>query len=273
MSRHVAVGFSGSRGAIQIGGRKRARSRQVGGNTATNLLLAIRLAYNVGKKVGDAYKYGKQVATEVDKTLFGEDATKYSNMLPASDATARPLFVGERHTLLKLPNGRPGRSNYMGPGTQVVKRVRRGDTGRTPADNVAKRHDIDYALARDNADVRLADNRMINSLQRIREQGLDSSFNTLQGLSLIGSKTKLEDAGLLSRRAFSGALPKKLEAEERKLLETEKKKLEQQGYGKATKRLPPGLKLKRKLLAQQHSKNKSDKLSEAVREIMKELKL
>ena len=75
--------------------------------------------------------------------------------------------------ILQLKNGKNGVANYMGPGTEVVKRLKRGDPGRTPADMVAKRHDIDYTLAsgsRDEASqlkqIRTADNRMINSLKK-----------------------------------------------------------------------------------------------------------
>ena len=69
------------------------------------------------------------------------------NMIPSSDDTARPIYPGEHHAILELPNGKNGIANYMGPGTQVVKRLIREDQGRTESDNVAKRHDIDYELA------------------------------------------------------------------------------------------------------------------------------
>ena len=69
------------------------------------------------------------------------------NAIPHSDSNARAGYPGENHAILKLPNGMPGIANFMGPGTQVVKRLQRGDPPRTASDKTAMRHDIDYGLA------------------------------------------------------------------------------------------------------------------------------
>lgn len=55
---------------------------------------------NIGEKASDLY------ASDIGKTV--------QNLLPSSDATARPGFAGERHAILKLANGKNGVANFMG---------------------------------------------------------------------------------------------------------------------------------------------------------------
>jgi hypothetical protein len=123
-----------------------------------------------GMGFGDMLRKLMKNSPDVSSAYSSNLGTDLKNLIPSSDATARPSFPGEKHTILKLPNGRTGIANYMGPGTNVIERLKRGDKGRTPADTVAKRHDIDYTLASGKATkeeqlkaVRNADNRMINS--------------------------------------------------------------------------------------------------------------
>lgn len=52
---------------------------------------------------------GAGVASTVNRI-----ANKVINMLPSSDANARPGFPNERHAILKLPNGKPGVGNFIG---------------------------------------------------------------------------------------------------------------------------------------------------------------
>jgi len=136
------------------------------------------------------------------------------------------------------------------PGTEVEKRIRRGDPGRTPADTVARMHDIQYGLAQNAPNkkeqarlVRQADNRMINSLKSIQRgaHGGDAFRNIQAGLRGIQAKTIGEDLGLLDKQKFSGPL-KKLPTRDTVLLANEEKKMEQMGYGL------PGDELKMKLL-------------------------
>ena len=152
-----------------------------------------------------------------------ELGNKIRNAIPASDDTARPAYVGENHAILRLENGKHGIGNYMGNGTRVVERLRRGDPPRTQADKVAMRHDIDYTLAATQPTrelqmelIRDADNRMIKKLGEIK----DSKQNIALG-KLIAVKTKAEDMGLLDRGRFAGQL-KQLSPEDRNLLESAK---------------------------------------------------
>lgn len=171
--------------------------------------------------------------------IFNQVYSKSINLLPSSDDTARPSFPGERHAILQLPNGLPGVANFVGPGTQVIKRLERGDQGRTPTDMVAKRHDIDFTLAQSAPDkktqlelTRKADQRMISSLKKIQKgaHGGDRIINVQPALRGIQSKIALEDAGLMDKSKFAGDL-KTFSASDKQLLEKNRDLLEQQGYG------------------------------------------
>ncbi len=69
-----------------------------------------RSIYNKGKKL-----FGKT------SDLYGSEIGKtVQNLLPSSDENARPGYPGEKHAILKLPNGKFGVANYMGqPWAQV----------------------------------------------------------------------------------------------------------------------------------------------------------
>jgi hypothetical protein len=192
-------------------------------------------------------------ASKASDLYSGELGTALRNLVPSSDENARPGYPGEKHAILELPNGKNGVANYMGPGTNVVARLKRGDPGRTLSDKVAKRHDIDYALSKKEKTkeaqlqkVREADLRMIKSLQKIREDGSDSNRNVQLGMRLMQAKTIGEELGVLSKSKFAGdigTIPKN----ELILLEKERNKLQQSGYGDNGKLLP-GQKLKLSLL-------------------------
>jgi hypothetical protein len=200
-------------------------------------------------------KIPKYVSNASD--LYSSDVgTAIRNLIPSSDENARPGFAGEKHAILQLPNGKNGVANYMGPGTNIIARLKRGDhgdPGRTKSDMASKRHDIDYALSKNEKTkdaqlqkVREADNRMIKSLQKIRENRSDSNRNIQLGMRLIQAKTIGEDLGMLSKSKFVGdigTVPK----DDLVLLEKERNKLQQSGYGDNGKLLP-GQKLKMALL-------------------------
>ena len=232
----------------------------------TGIVEDIRDLYKVeGSGIVDTIRDIYNVGKEVPNVLFGDVGTKLSNMVPDSDENARPLFEGEQHTLLKLKNGRYGRASFMGPKTQVIKRLQRGDPPRTVADKTAKRHDIDYSLALNNTDVRKADERMIRSLKKAEKDRTDSRFNTKQGLALIGSKIRLEDTGLLNKGSFAD-INEKHTPEEIELLESEKEKLEMEGFGR---KLPAGLRLRRKLMKSYNKKDEN--VQKAIKKIIEQI--
>lgn len=53
---------------------------------------------------------------------------------------------------------------YMGPGTKLEKRLKRGDPGINRLDRISKTHDIDYSKAKSLKDKHKADRKMIRSI-------------------------------------------------------------------------------------------------------------
>ena len=192
-----------------------------------------------GEMAGDVY------ASDMGKAL--------QNIIPSSDATARHGYGGEKHAILQLPNGKYGVANYMGPGTQVIKRLKRGDPPRTLSDKTAMRHDIDYALAAGAKDketqnkmIRAADKRMVNTLDKIAKKKGDAQKNIFQGRRLIQGKMAAEDLGLMKKGSFGGDLDK-ISPADMAVLKSNKMKLGQEGFGYEEL---PAQQLKLKLLKQ-----------------------
>ena len=141
------------------------------------------------------------------------------------------LFEGETHGIVWVPGSGPERTNFMGPGTNIIERLRRGDKGKTPIDEISKLHDIEYTLAsglakdeKEHAQMgRAADERMMYAGWTAFVNGRESLFNTVQGAGLIKAKTLLEDWGILSRTKFLSprTFKYKLESEHRDATEYE----------------------------------------------------
>lgn len=112
----------------------------------------------------------------------------------------RSEFPGENHGILKDNAGGLSRAQYLGPGTNLIPRLKRGDTGKTAVDATAKIHDIRYALATNPEMVRAADNEMIEAINRIEKKGLDKTMNISQA-KLIKIKKWLD--GTFHRTSFS----------------------------------------------------------------------
>ncbi len=100
----------------------------------------------------------------------------------------------------------------MGPGTDVIERLKRGDQGKTFMDNAAQLHDIEYMLASGESTTaeeamargRKADIRMVQYGKRARKKQKDHWFNITQGAGLIQAKMFLEDWGVIRRDRFIG---------------------------------------------------------------------
>lgn len=176
--------------------------------------------------------------------------TTLKNIISPSDANARPGFVGEKHQILKLPNGKLGIANYSGPGTSIIKRIRRADPPRTKTDKTAQAHDLRYSLFDSDKSMRNADVKMVNKLKSIERKGSDSRLNTVPARLAITSKMKLEDMGLLSRDAFKNL--KKINPDDRRVLLDKLNELEQEGYGQSRQSNhmdnKPASKLRRKVM-------------------------
>jgi len=199
-----------------------------------------------------AYDTGNSVLDQLKKasTFYGsKEATLIKNMLPSSSDTARTQYVGEKHAVLQLPDGKFGIANYMGPGTNLITRLKNKDPPRTESDRVAMRHDIDFALAKTLPSqeeqfraVRQADKRMVDRLNTVN----DSLFNKTLAQKAIQGKMLGEDLGLLKKDAFTGKLGS-ISRDDKELLLSNKEKLEQQGYG-------VGKKLKEQLIRKENRK-------------------
>ena len=55
----------------------------------------------------------------------------------------------------------PPGCQYLGPGTKLEKRLKRGDPGKNRLDRIVKQHDIDYSKAKNIIGVWKADERMV----------------------------------------------------------------------------------------------------------------
>jgi hypothetical protein len=122
---------------------------------------------------------------------------------------AQPMFEGENHGVVWVPGSGFERTNYMGPGTNIMERIKRGDQGKTPIDQISKLHDIDYSLAgmaksdkEQEILARKADERMISSGWKAYREGKENLFNLTEGAGLIKAKNILEDWGILNPRKF-----------------------------------------------------------------------
>tara|TARA_R110000772_G_scaffold106125_1_gene207951 strand:+ start:1569 stop:2588 length:1020 start_codon:yes stop_codon:yes gene_type:complete len=159
------------------------------------------------------------------------------NMIPSSDSNSTESFPGERHSILKLSNGLPAMASFQGPGTQVLKRLARGDKPRTVSDQISKLHDVNYMLAKDKTDIRKADDRMIKALNQASKDKTDSRINIAQG-KLIKLKTYAEDFGAIQKGAFGGNFDNDYSQADLDLLEKAREEQEMKGYGKKTKGHP-----------------------------------
>lgn len=128
-------------------------------------------------------------------------------------------------------NGKPRVASYVGPGTQIVKRLKRNDKPISETDAVAQLHDINYALAQNLDDVRNADIRMIEKLKQIEKNKGDSKVNILIGKKGIETKVYLENKGLLDKNKFFDNNYGSLSEEDKQLLENKRNELIQKGYG------------------------------------------
>lgn len=141
-------------------------------------------------------------------------------------------FPGERHALLINEEGKTDTANFLGPGTNLDKRLQRGDKGLTPFDDQGGLvHDIAYATAQNVKDVRKADNVFVNTGNSLLRRGKDRPFNILPSVTAIKAKVRAEDFGVLPRDKFAPGLPKKPTAAQKKLYKDALKGVEMRGLG------------------------------------------
>jgi hypothetical protein len=197
----------------------------------------------------------------VDKVVKG--INYISNKFPSSDKNATKIEENEEHGLLILPNGKLGRANYMGPGTNLLKRLKRGDKPRTAMDELSRAHDIRYDLAKNHDDIAKADKIFIKGAKKIRKEKKDSVFNTYEGQLPIQAKYYAEKKGLIKHKFKQ---PSTLTKEDEALMRATLKDAISKGYGAGEK-----ISLNKKDLLREHTKlinilksgNKEKQLKEA----------
>lgn len=141
---------------------------------------------------------------------------------------ARPGFPGEKHPPLRTTKGLT-KGNFLGPGTDILARLARGDMPINFSDTVAKAHDLRYSLAENKNDIRRADLQMISKMKEGRKKKQDFRFNLILGQKGIEAKVGLEKLGLPATAftSFGGQKdPKKIA-----ILRSNLKALELRGFG------------------------------------------
>lgn len=159
---------------------------------------------------------------------------KLSNLI--LDTSQNQLFPGEKHQIIYNDKTKTYMGAvYSGPGTHLTERLKRGDKPLSYVDSVAELHDINYGLAKTNDDIRNADNRMVASLTKAKNQKLDSDFNINQAM-LIKAKILLEDKLGVPKEFFTKYGIDSLTPDEIKLYQQKQSELQAQGFGRRRKR-------------------------------------
>ena len=146
------------------------------------------------------------------------------------NTTLNKALPGEKHQVILTASGLYSPAVYSGPGTNLETRIRRGDKPLSYVDKTAQAHDLRYALARTDQDVRDADNKMVAQLAKATTMKLDSQFNIKQA-SLIKAKILLEDHWGVKKTFFTTYGREGTPANDIQIYESTLKTLEQQGFG------------------------------------------
>lgn len=212
------------------------------------------------KKLNDLYKnldlcdYGKQYLRELTEKYYFKFFKRHKNRNPLNleelsggcmckyidfsnveggRMTDTEITKGENHAYLRKKGSLlPVRANFMGPNTNLIERIKRGDKPVSMSDKTAFAHDILYTLAENLDDIREADNIMNRDLTYIARNNLDDNFNILMG-KMIKSKMFFENMGILDRKKFAGDLKGKkgLSKIDRYLLNKKLRELQSEGIG------------------------------------------
>ena len=142
-------------------------------------------------------------------------------------------FPDERHTPLYTDKGFK-LAEFAGPKTHVKYRLINKIEPINYTDKTAEAHDLRFLLSENIDDVRYADNKMIQSLEKGEEEGLDYAVNLKTVKLIMKSKRGLEDYGVWDKGSFSSMEGKKLNQEDRNLFRNKLNELEIQGFGLKT---------------------------------------
>ena len=156
--------------------------------------------------------------------------------------SSRMVGLGERHAYIYTGSNASNilgleRASFMGPGTNLTKRLKQNSQPKTYSDKVSQAHDIRYGLSKDIKDIRTADKKFLKNLDKAKNEKLDYKFNIYQGDIGIKSKIFLEDKVGVKPEFFTDFGINNLTKEEINLYTNKLKELEMEGFGKRKMKL------------------------------------
>lgn len=150
-----------------------------------------------GKGILDKVKELGNKAVDLATSRTGTLARNMLNKNPKS----RPLYPGEKHAVELSGEYKGSSYNYMGPGTQLAKRLARGDPPINEADAIAKTHDIAYSKLGD-----------IKDPEALKEAELKADKEAIKGWAKLENKlpeVKVAIASISAKMAgqLAGKIP------------------------------------------------------------------
>lgn len=217
----------------------------------------LNLLYEGSKLVSKAYS--SEVGTQLKNS--------YGKFMNKSNPNWRPGFAGEKHML----NTHGVTYNFLGPGTNLEARLKRGDPplDSKGLDAAAKVHDIDYANAKNWNEVRTADKKFIKNVEASDINR--ASKTVIKGL--FKAKMIGEDVGFVKPSDFT-SFPNIQDSEPSKIEETQPSiNVSGQGLNILRKvKKDPAWKLRNKMKKYKRSKGKAKlppQILDIARRIMK----
>lgn len=160
--------------------------RMLSGSGVMDVVNTVEQVYSGIKNIGKFY-------SSRPGTFMTNMWGKYVNPHP----NWRPNYVGENHMIIDNTT-----SNFLGPGTHIEERIKRGDPpldGINGIDAQARIHDIDYMKAKTLDDVRKADIKLLKNI----DQSTGKPYLKKLTKTAIKSKMLAEDLGILDKNKFA----------------------------------------------------------------------
>ena len=124
--------------------------------------------------------------------------------------------------------------SYIGPGSDVIGRIREGIQPVSNSDRVAQAHDLRYGFAKNADEVRAADLKMVGKLNDLQSKGDEYRANIWMGRVPIAAKMWAEDRGIIRKGTFADYKGWN-NTDDEKVARDKLTELEQNGYGKKKK--------------------------------------